>query len=51
MNECETANSPLPQFNNQFGGLMISFDAGNIDHLEEAPKRPEKKRRRKCRRK
>jgi hypothetical protein len=43
MNECKTANSPIPQFNNQFGGLMISFDARNIDHLEEAPKKTRKK--------
>jgi len=36
--ECKTVNAPVPVFDPSFGGLMVTFDAGNIDYLEEAPK-------------
>jgi len=37
------ANVPLPEFDYQFPGLMVIFDAGDISQLEEAPKKISKK--------
>jgi len=37
MDECNMANAPIPEFNNDFAGLMVTFDAGNIENLKKAP--------------
>jgi ATP-dependent DNA helicase RecG len=31
LDECMLANSPIPEFNSKFTGLMVIFDAGDID--------------------
>lgn len=47
-NECRLANVPLPEFDYQFPGLMVIFDAGDISHLEEASTKTTYKVRRKA---
>jgi len=37
MDECSMANTPIPEFNNDFAGLMVTFDAGNVEQINVTP--------------
>jgi len=39
MDECSMANTPIPEFNNDFAGLMVTFDAGNIEQINVTPEK------------
>ncbi|MFA5815763.1 MAG: ATP-binding protein [Bacteroidales bacterium] len=43
MEECTLANAPIPEFNSDYTGLMVIFDAGNIENLKKTPEETREK--------